>query len=141
MAHWDHFEGSGSHPPHPVDTIIAGLADVNITEEGEVGEVGEVSELAGLDHPPNRWVGPSGDSIKDVAARGWSDRIPFEYADYSNPEFAEWACNAKCYEWNGEFGDVGPKNEELEKQLFNADNMTRAGLQLDRYIQLRVVEV
>ncbi|KAJ5118951.1 hypothetical protein N7448_010657 [Penicillium atrosanguineum] len=135
MTDWDHFESSNSHPPDSVDPVIAGMADVNITEEGELSEA---SELAGFNHPPNQWTGPSGDFIRDVAARGWSDRIPFEYANLSNPEFAEWACNAKCYEWSDEFGDVGPKNEELEKQLFNADNMTRAGLQLDRLNEIDV---
>lgn len=133
MVDWDYFESSNSQPPNAVDPVVAGTSDINITEEGEVIEA---SELAGSDRPRDRpqtqWTGPSVDSIRDVAANGWSDRIPFEYADLSNPGFAEWACNAKCYEWSDEFGDVGPKNEELEQQLFHADHMTRAGLRLDR---------
>jgi ATP-dependent RNA helicase DDX3X len=40
----------------------------------------------------------------------------------------EWASNAQIYEWNDDFGDVGPKFPELEKQLFGSENHVKAGI-------------
>lgn len=100
-------------------------------------DVASAADVADSDQPPTENVqpcGPSDDSPNDVAAKGWSERVPFTYADYTSTEFSEWAGSAKRYEWSDEYGDVGPKNEELEKQLFNVENMTHAGLKLDRYV-------
>lgn len=44
----------------------------------------------------------------------------------------DWAGNAAIYEWNEEYGDVGPKFAELEKQLFGAANHTRTGIKFDK---------
>lgn len=44
----------------------------------------------------------------------------------------DWAGNAAVYEWNDEFGDVGPKFEALEKQLFGAGNHTRTGIKFEK---------
>ena len=38
-----------------------------------------------------------------------------------------WAANAIKYEWNGQFGDVGPEHEDLEKMLFGTDSHNEKG--------------
>lgn len=44
----------------------------------------------------------------------------------------DWAGNAAVYEWNEEYGDVGPKFPELEQQLFGAANHTRTGIKFEK---------
>ena len=46
-------------------------------------------------------------------------------------EAPAWASNAEKYEWNDEFGDVGPAFPALEAQLFKNDLINRVGLQFD----------
>jgi ATP-dependent RNA helicase DDX3X len=41
-----------------------------------------------------------------------------------------WAHDAAKYEWNQEYGDVGPRSEALEKELFKGDFINRAGEKL-----------
>jgi ATP-dependent RNA helicase DDX3X len=124
MADWDHSESANSyHADVAIDPDLAGATDT--------------ADAADSDQPPTENVepsGPSGVSTQHVAEKGWSERTPFTYADYISNDFTEWAGSAKRYEWSDEYGDVGPKNEELEKQLFNLDNMTQAGMRLDRYV-------
>lgn len=42
-----------------------------------------------------------------------------------------WAHNAAKYEWQDDFGDVGPRVPELELQLFQDQNLTRRGGKFD----------
>lgn len=42
-----------------------------------------------------------------------------------------WHHEARIYEWNEEYGDIGPAHEELEKQLFGSDNHVKSGTQID----------
>jgi len=46
-------------------------------------------------------------------------------------EVPVWASNAVKYEWNDEYGDVGPAHPVLEKQLFKDRFIARAGKKLD----------
>ena len=39
----------------------------------------------------------------------------------------DWLSNAAKYEWKDEFGDVGPEDLELERQIFHPDLMLTAG--------------
>lgn len=46
----------------------------------------------------------------------------------------EWASSGAIYEWNEEYGDVGPKFPDLEDQLFGKNNNhVRQGLAFERY--------
>lgn len=38
-----------------------------------------------------------------------------------------WLSDAAVYQWDDEFGDVGEPNPELEKMLFDDENLQRAG--------------
>lgn len=61
------------------------------------------------------------------AVHEWNDPTPFDYENLTKPESAEWAGNAARYEWKDEYGDVGPANEELERQLFEVEYRSTAG--------------
>lgn len=66
---------------------------------------------------------------------GWNNQIPFQYetvvggtpAEDETRDDAVWLCNAAIYEWDDEFGDVAPPNPELEKLLYEEQNLQRAG--------------
>lgn len=61
----------------------------------------------------------------------WNDRTPFNYENRGNESSADWAAGAARYEWEGEFGDVGPAIPELEKQLFELEYHSSAGVHFD----------
>ena len=42
-----------------------------------------------------------------------------------------WASNAMKYEWDDEYGEVGPAHPELERQLFQGRYQMRSGEKLD----------
>jgi len=44
----------------------------------------------------------------------------------------QWAGNAAVYEWNEEYGDVGPRFADLEKQLFGSEFHVKAGIRFDK---------
>lgn len=61
--------------------------------------------------------------------------IPFNYESVVGGEAApdetrrdaQWLSDAAIYQWDDEFGDVGEPNPELEKHLFDDENLQRAG--------------
>ena len=44
----------------------------------------------------------------------------------------QWSSNATVYEWNDEYGDVGPAFVDLEKQLFGSEFHVRQGIKFDQ---------
>lgn len=100
---------------------------------------------------------PSTDSKGDGAPvskapqeHGWVEKSDYDYNSFmkTGKELAEadaaaksstgtglgeegWASNAAIYEWDDEFGDVGPSHPELEKQLFGSENHVRTGIKFD----------
>ncbi|KAF2034374.1 DEAD-domain-containing protein [Setomelanomma holmii] len=78
---------------------------------------------------------------KDLARAkeaGWQDPMPFKYevlpageaAPDETRDNAPWLSDAAVYAWDDEFGDVGERNHELERMLFEDDNLQRAGHQI-----------
>ncbi len=97
---------------------------------------------------------------KNPQEHGWVAPTAYDYATYtkSSKELAEaqasfanqasegesedinavgglrqgdWANNAAVYEWSDEYGDVGPRHPELEKQLFGSVFHVRSGVQFE----------
>jgi ATP-dependent RNA helicase DDX3X len=70
------------------------------------------------------------DDPEEAGRLGWTNPVPF---DYGNPDkdSRDWAGIADRYEWDPEFGEVGPPNEELEQQLFRGNLIQRVGDRLD----------
>ena len=84
------------------------------------------------------WVVPENYDYKTYNATA-EDRIAAakaaeggEFAE-NTPAFQDpaWASNAAKYEWNDEYGDVGPRFPDLEAQLFKSELTNRVGLQFD----------
>lgn len=84
---------------------------------------------------------------KNPQEHGWVAKTDYDYTTYmkSTKELAEaqasaeqgvdvgaWASNAAIYEWDDDFGDVGPRHPELEKQLFGSENHVRIGIKFDK---------
>lgn len=81
----------------------------------------------------------SGNMNAEAAAlareKGWAEPQRYNYDIYTasfkpgdeSADRSHWASNAAKYEWNDEYGDVGPQNEELEKMLFRDEYTNRAG--------------
>jgi ATP-dependent RNA helicase DDX3X len=73
--------------------------------------------------------------LKRAQEAGWNNPIPFNYdtvvggeADTpSAPAGATWLSDAAVYEWTDEYGTVGKKNENLERELFEDPDIQRAG--------------
>ncbi|KAI1960380.1 hypothetical protein LOZ58_004103 [Ophidiomyces ophidiicola] len=84
---------------------------------------------------------PAATGIMDAEAaalareKGWAEPQRYDYAVYttqpgdpsSDVNDSQWASNAVKYEWKDEYGDVGPRNEELEQMLFRDEYTNRAG--------------
>lgn len=89
-------------------------------------------------------------TIKDPQQHGWVAKSEYDYSTYmksgkelvaeaaaqegveAGVEVGGWASNAAIYEWNEEYGDVGPNHPELEKQLFGSENHVRVGIKFEK---------
>ncbi|KAK5114203.1 hypothetical protein LTR85_010268 [Meristemomyces frigidus] len=60
---------------------------------------------------------------------GWTETTAFNYADFeaSGGNNGDWHAISKVYEWNDEYGDVGPEVPELERILFGGEHQMRKG--------------
>lgn len=82
----------------------------------------------------------------EARAKGWAEPAEYDYSKYVNPvssaaatgdadmvqeDIPEWAATAAKYEWDNDYGDVGPPNPDLEQMLFQSDLINRTGLKLD----------
>ncbi|KIW73981.1 hypothetical protein PV04_02054 [Phialophora macrospora] len=52
---------------------------------------------------------------------------------------SNWSHDAMKYEWSEEFGDVGPRDEKLEKELFHGEFINRAGAKIENYAAVKVI--
>ncbi|KAJ5965844.1 Helicase C-terminal [Penicillium waksmanii] len=80
----------------------------------------------------------SEDRHEEVRKQGWTDRVAIKYDEVARNEDYEWAGGANRYEWAGEEGDIGPRNEELEEQLFKNINLSRVGHRIEEYKKIQV---
>ncbi|EER24484.1 hypothetical protein D8B26_005191 [Coccidioides posadasii str. Silveira] len=81
--------------------------------------------------------------------KGWAEPQHYNYATYNaSPltggatsgeyEAPTWASTAAKYEWKDEYGDVGPRNEELEQMLFRDEYTNRAGNLFENLREIKV---
>ena len=61
---------------------------------------------------------------------------PREVEDEGGVTF--WGSAAAKYEWSDEYGDVGPRNPELEKMLFEGEYIQRSGVQFEHLTGIKV---
>lgn len=74
------------------------------------------------------------DDLQRATEAGWQKPIPFEYQAAGGEEGSDdghdnskWLSDAVVYEWIDEYGDVGPRDEALEKQLYEDPDIQRQG--------------
>jgi ATP-dependent RNA helicase DDX3X len=53
-------------------------------------------------------------------------------SSFSKPQTSTWSYDAVKYEWEDSFGDVGPRDEKLEKELFQGEHINRQGAKIER---------
>lgn len=77
---------------------------------------------------------------------GWVEKQAYDYETYnkSSKELfdeglapgglgaQDWASNAAKYEWDEDYGDVGPAFPDLEKQLFGGEHRMRTGIEFSK---------
>ncbi|KAH0320330.1 DEAD/DEAH box RNA helicase, partial [Aureobasidium melanogenum] len=80
------------------------------------------------------------EDLAAARAHGWMDDEKLDY-DAFNAATSEskptWASSARVYEWDGEQGDIGPPDAELEEQLFGGDEHTKAGTSLEHIMNFK----
>ena len=83
---------------------------------------------------------PVGDNDK-AGVNGWNAKSAYNYDDFADQKSAAkageevavnddkpaWAASAAKYEWRDEYGDIGPRFEMLEQQLFHGADKQHAG--------------
>lgn len=91
------------------------------------------------------------DSARLAREAGWVEPTPFDYtttvptgSGFSGPndsteeaqesvhKSTTWAHDANKYEWQNSYGEVGPRNEGLEKELFHGEHINRVGDKFDK---------
>lgn len=66
---------------------------------------------------------------------GWVDTIPVDYnmqQSSRDDDHANYLKHSAVYEWDDEYGDVGPEIPELEQDLFGGDFRVRQGNHMDK---------
>ncbi|PHH71212.1 hypothetical protein CDD80_5438 [Ophiocordyceps camponoti-rufipedis] len=87
--------------------------------------------------PPNA---DAGAKASDVVP-GWVANSTIDYSGGpSSGDQPTWEGNARIYEWNDEYGDIGPKFPELELELFGDPSARheRVGLDFQKIDQIEV---
>jgi ATP-dependent RNA helicase DDX3X len=102
------------------DDVHDALRDVTNNPDEFVAEDDDAQSPGGIKEP-----------VRGPREVGWTEPVPFSYESFQDKNFTKWDGMAPRYEWKDEYGDIGPHNEELEKQLFNDEFMPRAGLRFN----------
>jgi ATP-dependent RNA helicase DDX3X len=71
----------------------------------------------------------TGKELKDEAAA--SAPVEVDESHVMGVDRGAWASSAAIYEWNEEYGDVGPAFLALEEQLFRGEDRMRAGVNFE----------
>lgn len=82
-------------------------------------------------------------ALNRVKETKWGPRHDFDYAKYNEEprdktaptsdsiqpqeEVSTWGANAAKYEWDEDYGDVGPEHKELEEMLFGDEHKVVQG--------------
>jgi ATP-dependent RNA helicase DDX3X len=106
-------------------------------------ETSEMSEA--IDEAANSNGRMNAEAAAVAREKGWIEPEKYDYDKYSAPnrvenpsgegeavvEDVEWASSAAKYEWNDEFGDIGPADHQLECMLFHSDLISRVGIKFE----------
>lgn len=102
------------------------------------GDQGALADVTNSMQSANLNAG-NADAVERGKASGFIEPSKFDYDAYNadssdkrkaleaTHEAPVWAANATRYEWEDEYGDVGPEFKELEVMLFGDEDHVRAG--------------
>lgn len=69
-----------------------------------------------------------------MSSNGWNAQQPEEPTTQdSGPDGGGFASSARVYDWDDEYGEVGPENTELELDLFGKPENRGVGLDFSKY--------
>lgn len=87
-------------------------------------------------------------ALERVKEANWGARHEYDYAKYTEgprdktaptlegatPQgnLPTWAANAAKYEWDDEYGDVGPEHDELRQMLFGDEHKMEQGQEISK---------
>jgi len=101
-------------------------AEANTTSDG--GDALDLTPLAGVlteaEKEANR---------ERAREAGWVETVPVDYniqQTTREDDQAHYLRNSAVYEWDDEYGDVGPEVPELEQDLFGGDFRVRQGIHM-----------
>lgn len=83
-----------------------------------------------------------------VKEANWGAQHEYDYAKYTagprdkaapaseqgqqQGDAPDWAANAAKYEWDEEYGDIGPEHEELKQMLFGDEHKMAKGVDFNK---------
>ncbi|ETI27608.1 hypothetical protein G647_00057 [Cladophialophora carrionii CBS 160.54] len=82
--------------------------------------------------PVNALNGDESEAQPDAAPAAEAEGV--EDTPKSRYHTSNWSHDAAKYEWSEEFGDVGPRDEKLEKELFHGEYINRAGAKIEKRV-------
>ena len=115
--------------------LIAIEKDISMSTSGDDHALADVTSQM-----VNAQINTNEESAKRARDGGWAPPTEFNYSAYNASTKEEraavgepaWASNATKYEWNDEYGDIGPPHPELEKMLFSNENQMKKGPNFDK---------
>lgn len=93
-----------------------------------------------LDDISNDAIPKNAEAVAFAREKGWAEPSSYDYEEYGkvakdatmvDPTLPMWAHNAQKYEWKEDYGEVGPRNEELEQMLYHGEFITRQGIKFN----------
>lgn len=117
---------------------------LNDVSNGVAGE-GSNNVSNGSNNVANDAAIKRGEAQALAREKGWAAPSGYDYGEYGkdakdpiagDPNMPTWGHNAQKYEWKEDYGEVGPRNEELEQMLYHSEYITRQGVKFDEWVHL-----
>lgn len=112
---------SASGEDHALSDVTNKVSNVQINNEAAKERVKEAN-----------WSTPQGFDYEKYNAGPRDKAAPASESAEPEGEASSWAANAAKYEWNDEYGDVGPEHELLRKMLFGDEHKVEQGDKLSK---------
>ncbi|PYI02514.1 DEAD/DEAH box RNA helicase [Aspergillus sclerotiicarbonarius CBS 121057] len=95
---------------------------------------------------------PPTEAASIAREKGWTTPEQYDYEKYTatvtplgpsqndgDENLPAWAAQAAKYEWQDDYGDVGPENPALEEQLYRGEYINRTGLKIGNLQNIEVI--
>ncbi|OOF90851.1 hypothetical protein ASPCADRAFT_156157 [Aspergillus carbonarius ITEM 5010] len=92
------------------------------------------------------------EAVSAAREKGWTTPEQYDYEKYTSSvtplgplqnggegNLPAWAAQAAKYEWQDDYGDVGPQNPALEEQLYRGEYINRTGLKIGNLQNIEVI--